>query len=77
MIITIRRLTAAVALPAAAAAIIGGAAIGLAGTAHAAPVGDPSQTVQNNGPAVSAPPQKPYWNNKHGYYNNNKHGYYK
>jgi hypothetical protein len=78
MLTTIRRLTGAVALPAAAAAIIGGAALGLAGTANAADTDDAGQTtVQNDGPVVSAPAnRKPYWNNKHGYYDNNKHGWY-
>jgi hypothetical protein len=77
----IRRLTGAIVLPAAAAGIIGGAVLGLAGTANASidPAGKPFKIaiVQNDGPAVPSPSnKKPYWNDKRGYYNNDKGGYY-
>ncbi len=77
----IRGLTGAIVLPAAAAGIISGAALGLAGTANAGinPAGDPFELaiVQTDGPAVTSPAyKKPYWNDKRSYYNNDKGGYY-
>lgn len=86
----IHRLTASIALPAAAAAIIGGAAIGLAGPASAGTAADNSAPGTSNqivtdgtkGPIYSGPtgsafaPEKPFWNSKRDYYDNNKGGYY-
>ena len=72
---TINRLIGSIALPGIAAAVIAGAAIGFANpaTAEAVTADSTEQTVE---PGVAHPPQRPYWNDKRGYYNYDKGLFY-